>query len=285
MKQLPFLHLATSDEVATTHLLNPFELGCVFKLRFQLWENNTIPLEDNDNYLSRICNTTPKKFRLARANFDYLFKKENGNIFHISDREKWHQALKKSKVMSNNSLVRWNKDNANAMQKHSQLEVEVQSEQEPQLKLKPTDNGNEPRFDKSVWSPTWLIFNEKWKELPHKRGSLKKACTNYLSSKDDPNLDIPNIEELFVFYNNHQKQYADQPKYITSLDRYIDDCKWLEDTSFEIKQSLSEEKKDEDQDAMDRSAWETAKRIGRWFPAYKSEMISRCERKFGSITD
>ena len=285
MKQLPFLHLATSDEVATTHLLNPFELGCVFKLRFQLWENNTIPLEDNDNYLSRICNTTPKKFRLARANFDYLFKKENGNIFHISDREKWHQALKKSKVMSNNSLIRWNKDNANAMQKHSQLEVEVQSEQEPQLQSKPIDNANEPRFDQTVWNPTWLIFNEKFNELPHKRGSLKKACINYLSSKDDPNIDIPNIEKLFVFYNNHQKQYADQPKYITSLDRYIDDCKWLEDTSFEIKQSLKEKSEAEFQEELDRKDWEFAKRMKCWLPAISSERIRRCEKKFGSILE
>ena len=98
MKQLPFLHLATSDEVATTHLLTPFELGCVWKLRYQLWETNTISLKDNDNYLSRICNTTPKKFRSSRPNFDYLFGKENGNIFHIADRKKWHKALKLSKL-------------------------------------------------------------------------------------------------------------------------------------------------------------------------------------------
>ena len=81
MKKLPFLHLATSDEVASTHLLTPYEVGCVWKLRLQLWENNSIPLKDNDSYLAKICNTTPKKFRSARVNFDYLFEKENGKIF------------------------------------------------------------------------------------------------------------------------------------------------------------------------------------------------------------
>tara|TARA_B100001057_G_scaffold342321_1_gene343216 strand:+ start:22 stop:867 length:846 start_codon:yes stop_codon:yes gene_type:complete len=281
MKKLPFLHLATSDEVASTHLLTPYEVGCVWKLRLQLWENNSIPLKDDDSYLAKICNTTPKKFRSARVNFDYLFEKENGKIFHISDKEKWDHALNKSKVLSNNANIRWNNGNANAIEMDKELEPELKQE----LKLKQIDKGDEPRFDKSLWNKTMTSFKGEWDQLQHKRGSLVQGVKNYLSSIDDTNLDIPTIEQLFILYKEHQKQYSDQPRYITSLDKWISNCKWLEDTSFNIQQNLKEQSEADFQEEQDKKDWEFAKKMGFWFPAYSSERISRCERKYGSIAD
>ena len=298
MKQLPFLHLATSDEVSSTHLLSPFELGCVFKLRFQLWENNSIPLEDNDIYLAKICNTTPKKFRLARVNFDYLFETENGIIFHISDREKWHQALHKSKINSENALARWNKDNANALQSNSQLEVELKSEQKLQLQSQPisistsedeTEVSNKwesIKFDKSIWDETLSSFKEHWQLLKHRRGNLVKAVKLYLvMSNHSRDIEVPSIDDLFKIYNKHILQYSDQPKYIKSLDKWIEQTKFLEDTSFDISQSLNEKSETEFQDEMDQNDWKFCKKIGKFPMAYSSERITRIENKFGSIAD
>ena len=281
MKKLPFLHLATSDEVASTHLLTPYEVGCVWKLRLQLWENNSIPLKDDDNYLAKICNTTPKKFRSAKVNFDYLFEKENGKIFHISDKEKWDHALNKSKVLSNNANIRWNNSNANAIEMDKELEPELKQE----LELKQIDKGNETRFDKSLWNKTMASFKGEWDQLQYKRGSLVQAVKKYLSIIDDPNLEIPSIKRLFILYKEHQKQYSDQPKYITSLDKWISNYKWLEDTSFNIQQNLIEQSEADFQEQQDKKDWEFAKKMGFWLPAYSAERINRCERKYGSITD
>ena len=276
MKKLPLLQLWTSDEVASTHLLNPFELGCVFKLRFQLWENNSIPLRDDDNYLARICNTTPKKFKSARNNFDYLFEKKNGNIFHVSDKEKWTHALNKSKKLSDNANIRWNNDHAIAVQKDKELELKP--ELKPQLEQKLIDNGRDPR-----WNKYFPLFNDQFKSLEFKRGNKVQAVRNYLASIDDPLIDTPSIEELFVFYRKHQQQYSDQPRFITSLENYISGCKWEEDTSFEMKQSLKEKSEIEFQEEQDRKDWEFANRMGKWLPAYSSDRINRIEKKFGKI--
>ena len=277
-----FPHDVDEDMVDVMYLKD-FERGWFYSLRNQLWRNGCISLPLHIELLAKICNCTPKKIKNYINNIMHLFEEETINnevhFFHKRDREKYEKARGISDVRSVSAKMKY----ANAEQKLPQLELK--SEQEPQLQLEKIYNGNEPRFDKSIWNSAWLIFTKKFNELPHKRGSIKKACINYLLSKDDPNIKIPSIEELFIFYNNHQKQFADQPKYITSLDRYIDDCKWLEDTSFEIKQSLKEKSEADFQEEQDRKDWEFAKRMKRWLPAISSERIRRCERKFGSITD
>ena len=189
--------------------------------------------------------------------------------------------MNKSKVLSNNANIRWNNGNANAIEMDKELEPEL----EPELELKQIDKGNETRFDKSLWNKTMSSFKGEWDQLQYKRGSLVQAVKNYLSIIDDPNLEIPSIEHLFILYNEHQKQYSDQPRYITSLDKWISNCKWLEDTSFNIQQNLIEQSEADYQEEQDKKDWEFAKRMGRWLPVYSSERINRCERKYGSITD
>ena len=165
------------------------------------------------------------------------------------------------------------------------MDKELEPELEPELELKQIDKGNETRFDKSLWNKTMASFKGEWDQLQYKRGSLVQAVKNYLSIIDDPNLEIPSIEHLFILYKEHQKQYSDQPKYITSLDKWISNYKWLEDTSFNIQQNLIEQSEADYQEEQDKKDWEFAKRMGRWLPVYSSERINRCERKYGSITD
>jgi len=228
MKKLPLLQLWTSDEVSSTHLLNPFELGCVWKLRLQLWEDNCQGLQNKDTFLARICNTTPKKFRSIKENISYLFIEKNNLLFHISDEVKWNEALHKSKVNTDNANIRWSKEetsnNANAIQSHSELELEVKLQ--PELK---SDKDIE-RLPKDEWNKNILIFKEIKKGLVPPRIKIPKAVQQYnllLSS----GLVNKTPDELRDIYNQQATEINDI-KYMPEFSNWLADMGWENSTNF-----------------------------------------------------
>ena len=230
MKELPLMQIFTSDELATTHLLNPFELGCVWKLRLQLWEENCKGLNNDDYYLSRICFTTLTKFRKAKPNFFHLFEEKNNLIFYIEDLYRWYQAEAKSSQNSNNSKARWNKErnlkDANAIQSESQLELEPELEPKPQLE----SNRDIDRLPKDEWNKNILIFKEIKKGLVPPRIKIPKAVQQYnllLSS----GLVDKTPDELRDIYNQQATEINDH-KYMPEFSNWLADMGWENSTKF-----------------------------------------------------
>ena len=250
---LPWYKEYATNTLAQTLELDFEELGIYQHLKLKYWcERETGLSAGVINRIKSKCDDT--KFHYIISTFFVL---ENG-FYH-------HKELQDQIVKQKENSLRQKKIKLTESEPLGSLEV---TSKEPLSSSSSSSSSN----NNNIKKPQPINFELFWKDVKNKVGvgHARKAFNKLPEEwKNKP-------VELQRLYNEHfevKQKFSKHPATWLNGECYLDNV---------VTEPSPEEQK-EFQENMDRSNWEHAKKIGRWWISAQSEMINRCEKKFGKI--
>ena len=250
---LPWYKEYATNTLAQTLELDFEELGIYQHLKLKYWcERETGLSEGVVNRIKSKCDDT--KFHYIITTFFVL---ENGFYHHKELREQ----IEKQKENS----LRQKKIKVTNIEPLGNLKV---TSSEPLSSSSSSSSSN----NNTTKKPHPIGFELFWKDIKNKIGvgHARKAFNKLPDEWQNKPI------ELQKLYNEHcevNKKFSKHPATWLNGECYLDNI--VADTSPEEEQEFQEK--------MDRSNWEHAKKMGGWWISAKSEMIRRCEDKYGKI--
>ena len=253
---LPWYKEYATNEVAQILDLDIVEIGAYYKLKLKYWS-------------TRDTGLTPDMIqRLSGKELEQTFKYIIDRFYVEVDGSFHHKGL----------LEQVEKHKENSLRQKIKL-----TEKSPLGDLEVTSSYPLSSSSSSSTSSSKIInikknksedFDQFWSQIKRKisKGQCLKA---YNKLPDDWSTKPDQLAEL---YNNHydsinDKQFTKHPATWLNAESYLD----------VVSKAVNDDITEEQQDELDKSDWEFAKKIGKWPMAYTSERIRRCEEKYGKI--
>jgi len=287
--RLPKMYIYADTFLADTQHLSDTEMGCYCRLLFFNWKKNCTGLP---NDMERLIRITHSEKEIILTILDEFFYIEDNKYHNKKLLEEFNQAMDFQEKQSANgrkgALARWNNGEAN-----SSANGDPNSDANGESITTNTNTITNTNNNKYIYP----LSEDDSKSVVSNSGSSKKQSTSTAYTDDFEKLWKSLSKEnkirsskpsAFKIYSNlsaedkelvkkhwtvyQEQQSRENGNFAKALERY------LRHQTFKLAEEPEEKF---DPEANDEGNWKLAKKMGKWWISADSEMIKRCEKKFG----